>query len=54
MDYEKLITENKKEANFEVLQNDLNKVEAFIDRCMKFVFESTASIAERDYNVSAL
>ena len=54
MDYEKLITENKKEANFENLQNDLNKVEAFIDKCLKFVCESTSSVAERDYNVSSL
>ena len=54
MDYEKLITENKKEANFENLQNDLNKVEAFIDKCLKLVCESTSSVAERDYNVSSL
>ena len=54
MDYEKLVTENKKEANFDDLQKDLNKVESFIDRCMKFVFESTSSVAERDYNVSSL
>ena len=54
MDYEKLITENKKEANFENLQEDLNRVEAFIDRCLKFVFECTSSVAERDYNVTSL
>lgn len=54
MDYEKLITENKKEANFENLQNDLNKIEVFIDRCLKFVLESSSSLAERDFNVSSL
>ena len=54
MSYETLITENKKEANYENLQKDLNKVEAFIEKCLKFVFESTSSIAERDFNVSSL
>jgi len=54
MDYEKLISENKKEANFDDLQKDLNKVEAFIEKCLNFVFESTSSVAERDFNVSSL
>ena len=54
MDYEKLITENKKEADFVNLQNDLNKIETFIDRCLKFVLESSSSLAERDFNVSSL
>jgi len=54
MSYERLITENKKEADFEKLQEDLNKVESFIDKCLKFVLESSSSIAERDFNISAL
>ena len=43
MSYDGLITEHKKEANFESLQKDLNKVEAFIDKCIKFVCESSSS-----------
>ncbi len=54
MSYDGLITEHKKEANFENLQKDLNKVEAFIDKCIKFVCESSSSVAERDFNVSSL
>lgn len=54
MSYEKLITENKKETDYEKLQQDLNKVETFIDKCIKFVCESSSSIAERDFNVTAL
>jgi hypothetical protein len=54
MSYDGLITEHKKEANFESLQKDLNKVEAFIDKCIKFVCESSSSVAERDFNVSSL
>ncbi len=54
MNYETLVTEHKKEADFEELQRDLNKVEAFIDKCLKFVCESTSAMAERDFNVSSL
>ncbi len=54
MSYEGLITEHKKEANYENLQKDLSKVEAFIDKCIKFVCESTSAMAERDFNVSSL
>ena len=54
MSYEGLITENKKEENYEELQQDLNKVEAFIDKCIKFVCESKSSEAERDFNVTSL
>lgn len=54
MNYETLITENKKEADFENLQKELNAVEAFIDKCLKFVCECSGSVAERDYHVSSL
>jgi hypothetical protein len=54
MNYETLVTEHKKEADYEELQRDLNKVEAFIDKCLKFVCESTSTMAERDFNVSSL
>ncbi len=54
MKYEELITENKKEVNYETLQNELSAVEAFIDKCLKFVCECTGSVAERDYNVTSL
>lgn len=54
MNYEALIAVHKKEADFENLQNELNAVEAFIEKCLKFVCECSGSVAERDYNVSSL
>ncbi len=54
MRYEELITENKKEANYENLQNELSAVEAFINKCLKFVCETSSAKAERDYNVTSL
>ena len=54
MRYEELITENKKEVNYENLQNELSAVQAFVDKCLKFVCENTSSKAERDYNVTSL
>lgn len=54
MSYDKLITENKKEANFECLQDDLNKVENFINKCLKMFCECSSSVAEREFNVSAI
>ena len=54
MSFDKLVTENKQEADYEKLQQDLSKVEAFVDKCLKFICESTSSIAERDFNVTAL
>ena len=54
MNYEELITENKKETNFENLQDEISAVEAFINKCLKFVCENTSSNAERDYNVTSM
>lgn len=54
MTYEGLIIENKKEANFEKLQSEISAVEAFINKYLKFVCESSTSIAERDYNVTPM
>ena len=54
MNYETLITENKKEANYDNLQKDLNKVEQFIEKCLNFVFECSSATAERDFNVTSL
>lgn len=54
MNYDGLIAETKKEANYENLQKDLNQVEAFINKCLKFILESTSTAAERDFNISPL
>ena len=54
MSYSKLITENKKETDFEVLQDDLNKVESFINKCLHMICECSSCKAERDFNVSAM
>lgn len=54
MSYEGLITNTKKEANFDNLQQDIGKVETFIDKCLKFVLESVSASAERDYNVTSM
>lgn len=54
MSYEGLITEHKKEANFENLQQDLNKVESFINKCLKMICECTSSVAEREFNVTSI
>ncbi len=54
MSYEELITQNKREADYEKLQQDLTKVETFIDKCLKFICESTSCVAERDFNVTSL
>lgn len=54
MNYEHLISENKREANYETLQHDLNKVESFINKCLQMICESTSLIAEREFNVSAM
>ncbi len=37
MSYEELITENKKEANFENLKTEINFVEEFINKYLRFV-----------------
>lgn len=54
MSFEKLISENKKEANYDNLQDDLNKVEAFVNKCLKMICECSSSVAEREFNVSAM
>ncbi len=54
MNYNELIAENKKEVNFENLQNELNAVEAFVDKCLKYICECSSSLAERDFNVSSM
>ena len=54
MSYEELITSNKKEADFDILQKDIGKVEAFIDKCLKVVLESDSTSAERDFNVTSM
>lgn len=54
MNYNELVTENKKEANYENLQNELSAVEAFVDKCLKFVCECSGSVAERDYEAKSL
>jgi len=54
MNYEALIAIHKNETDFEKLQNDLNAVEAFLDKCLKFICECSGSVAERDYNVTSL
>lgn len=54
MSYDGLITNTKKEADFDNLQKDIGKVENFIDRCLKIVLESFSSSAERDYNVTSM
>ncbi len=54
MSFERLITENKKETNYENLQQDLNKVESFINKCIKMICECSSSIAEREFNVTSI
>jgi len=54
MSYEHLITENKKEANYENLQEDLNKVEAFINKCLQMICECSSTLAEKEYNVTPM
>lgn len=54
MSYENLIKLSKKETNEDTLRNDLNKVEAFLDKCLAFFLETTGALAERDYNVTSL
>jgi hypothetical protein len=54
MSYENLITENKKEANYENLQKDLNKVESFINKCLQMICECSSSVAEREFNVTSI
>lgn len=44
----------KKEEDFNALKDEINSLENFFEKCFKFMFETTSSKAERDFNVSSL
>lgn len=44
----------KKEEEFKALKEEISVMENFFEQCFKFMFETTSSRAERDFNVSSL
>lgn len=55
-EYESLkkIIYGKKEEEFEALKAEISGMEAFIEKCLKVVFDSSSSKSERDFNVTSL
>ena len=55
-DYDKMkrSIQNKKDEDFEALKSEISGIESLIEKCLKVVFENSASKSERDFNVSSL
>lgn len=55
-DYENLrqTIEGKKQQDYEALKTEISGIEAFIEKCLKVVFENSSSKSERDFNVTSL
>ena len=47
------MTEARKD-NFDALTNEIKGMEAFIERFLTKIFDSTSSVSERDFNVTSL
>ncbi len=55
-DYEniKQAIEEKKEEDYQALKAEISGIGAFIEKCLKVVFENSSSKSERDYNITSL
>lgn len=55
-DYEELkkSVDSKREQDYEALKAEISGLERFFEKCFKVFFESNASKAERDFNVTSL